>query len=153
MVILNEITLEIANITLTLIMTLIMMKESALQGAPGSPVREPPEKQNNVPATEEPKETHQLMSGMKVNFFFLFLSCFLVIRNIPGYLFLEWCFSVVFTHFLLYFLGIFSHTLYYYYFFKFFVLHIFFLNNFFHLFFHSLFSLFQVEIGLPFYEL
>ncbi|XP_042880540.1 monocarboxylate transporter 10-like isoform X2 [Penaeus japonicus] len=32
------------------------------KGAPGSPVREPTEKQNNVPATEEPKETHQLMS-------------------------------------------------------------------------------------------
>nr|XP_027212840.1 monocarboxylate transporter 10-like isoform X2 [Penaeus vannamei] len=36
------------------------------QGAPGSPVREPPEKQNNVPATEEPKETHQLMSDYRV---------------------------------------------------------------------------------------
>ncbi|XP_064083599.1 monocarboxylate transporter 10-like isoform X2 [Macrobrachium nipponense] len=34
-------------------------------GAPGSPVREPPEKQNNATAVDEPKETHTLMSAGK----------------------------------------------------------------------------------------
>ncbi|KAK7069551.1 hypothetical protein SK128_026121 [Halocaridina rubra] len=36
-------------------------------GAPGSPVREPLEKQNNATAVEEPKETHTLMSDYRIS--------------------------------------------------------------------------------------
>ncbi|XP_042229594.1 monocarboxylate transporter 10-like isoform X2 [Homarus americanus] len=37
------------------------------KGAPGSPVREPTEKQNNAAAVEEPKETHKLMSDYRIS--------------------------------------------------------------------------------------